>query len=106
MRRFRLRCRIPTRCVRPEHELCEPRADVAVASDHCADCVWPCGAVAWPHEDRKSTRLNSSHSQISYAVFCLKKLHSTTHSWVTFCSFVSGCQLFYGFSWRPRHLRL
>src|SRR2546430_13618894 len=26
---------------------------------------------AW--QDRKSTRLNSSHSQISYAVFCLKK---------------------------------
>src|SRR2546430_5790319 len=26
-----------------------------------------------PVEDRKSTRLNSSHSQISYAVFCLKK---------------------------------
>src|SRR2546430_10384784 len=25
--------------------------------------------------DRKSTRLNSSHSQISYAVFCLKKNH-------------------------------
>src|SRR2546427_9340703 len=31
---------------------------------------------AHPHlraRDRKSTRLNSSHSQISYAVFCLKK---------------------------------
>src|SRR2546430_11092932 len=27
----------------------------------------------WPGGDRKSTRLNSSHSQISYAVFCLKK---------------------------------
>src|SRR2546430_6810690 len=27
----------------------------------------------WDPEDRKSTRLNSSHSQISYAVFCLKK---------------------------------
>src|SRR2546430_8374467 len=27
--------------------------------------------------DRKSTRLNSSHSQISYAVFCLKKKTST-----------------------------
>src|SRR2546430_12420368 len=27
--------------------------------------------------DRKSTRLNSSHSQISYAVFCLKKQNST-----------------------------
>src|SRR2546430_11579618 len=26
-------------------------------------------------QDRKSTRLNSSHSQISYAVFCLKKKH-------------------------------
>src|SRR2546427_7627967 len=26
-----------------------------------------------PEIDRKSTRLNSSHSQISYAVFCLKK---------------------------------
>src|SRR2546430_14825413 len=33
-------------------------------------------------QDRKSTRLNSSHSQISYAVFCLKKKkkrNSTTH---------------------------
>src|SRR2546430_10712672 len=32
------------------------------------------------HLDRKSTRLNSSHSQISYAVFCLKKknTHQTT----------------------------
>src|SRR2546430_9857451 len=30
--------------------------------------------------DRKSTRLNSSHSQISYAVFCLKKKNITTHT--------------------------
>src|SRR2546427_4023923 len=30
------------------------------------------------HQDRKSTRLNSSHSQISYAVFCLKKKKKTT----------------------------
>src|SRR2546430_11281027 len=29
--------------------------------------------------DRKSTRLNSSHSQISYAVFCLKKKKLVTH---------------------------
>src|SRR2546430_3142192 len=29
--------------------------------------------VAYGWRDRKSTRLNSSHSQISYAVFCLKK---------------------------------
>src|SRR2546430_5229829 len=31
-----------------------------------------------PVRDRKSTRLNSSHSQISYAVFCLKKKKQTT----------------------------
>src|SRR2546430_10163357 len=30
-----------------------------------------------PIRDRKSTRLNSSHSQISYAVFCLKKKKKT-----------------------------
>src|SRR5256886_5270368 len=30
----------------------------------------PCAGYS---QDRKSTRLNSSHSQISYAVFCLKK---------------------------------
>src|SRR2546426_8442785 len=29
--------------------------------------------VPWPLVDRKSTRLNSSHLVISYAVFCLKK---------------------------------
>src|SRR5258708_14603961 len=29
-------------------------------------------------EDRKSTRLNSSHQIISYAVFCLKKKHDTS----------------------------
>src|SRR3712207_6925968 len=29
--------------------------------------------VRTPVEDRKSTRLNSSHANISYAVFCLKK---------------------------------
>src|SRR5688572_32473992 len=34
-----------------------------------------------PHRlDRKSTRLNSSHSQISYAVFCLKKKKITSRN--------------------------
>src|SRR3712207_8483099 len=31
------------------------------------------GDVVGDHQDRKSTRLNSSHANISYAVFCLKK---------------------------------
>src|SRR2546430_6147512 len=35
------------------------------------------GDRARGREDRKSTRLNSSHSQISYAVFCLKKKNLT-----------------------------
>src|SRR3712207_8388027 len=33
------------------------------------------GLLEWA-EDRKSTRLNSSHANISYAVFCLKKKHT------------------------------
>src|SRR5438067_5644407 len=37
------------------------------------------GVRAWfPEQDRKSTRLNSSHVSISYAVFCLKKKISET----------------------------
>src|SRR5207249_5434447 len=38
--------------------------------------VWLCCSTAWyilSSQDRKSTRLNSSHVSISYAVFCLKK---------------------------------
>src|SRR5438876_3692811 len=33
-----------------------------------------------PHGDRKSTRLNSSHPSISYAVFCLKKKMKRSHT--------------------------
>src|SRR5258708_28755203 len=40
---------------------------------------------AAPHTiDRKSTRLNSSHQIISYAVFCLKKKNSTDNGFVTY----------------------
>src|SRR3712207_7160629 len=35
------------------------------------------GQVPRDREDRKSTRLNSSHANISYAVFCLKKKKQT-----------------------------
>src|SRR2546430_4383563 len=40
-------------------------------------------ALQIPDQDRKSTRLNSSHSQISYAVFCLKKKKTKTTIIVT-----------------------
>src|SRR2546430_10800697 len=36
-------------------------------------CPFMASTPLRPYIDRKSTRLNSSHSQISYAVFCLKK---------------------------------
>src|SRR5690606_29809915 len=36
-----------------------------------------------PSVDRKSTRLNSSHVKISYAVFCLYGYHSPVHSFPT-----------------------
>src|SRR2546430_11046512 len=53
-------------------------ATSSLGSWHSATELRPLGASysipgPWPRRDRKSTRLNSSHSQISYAVFCLKK---------------------------------
>src|SRR2546422_7004721 len=63
----------------------EPDADVparrgkdrGVDADHAAFGVQQRAArVAWIDGDRKSTRLNSSHGYISYAVFCLKKKKS------------------------------
>src|SRR5256885_17235019 len=48
-------------------------------------CLVNCGkkaeqCVAVECQDRKSTRLNSSHLVISYAVFCLKKKNTSYHS--------------------------
>src|SRR5438034_5840681 len=42
--------------------------------DHVQRLRW----IRLRHGDRKSTRLNSSHTVISYAVFCLKKKKKTT----------------------------
>src|SRR5688572_30936483 len=41
--------------------------------------AWMMMAYGFIIQDRKSTRLNSSHSQISYAVFCLKKKKKKTN---------------------------
>src|SRR5437763_10599976 len=56
------------------------RADVRDLTAELRDFGCDCGlvgsgegAVVELHRDRKSTRLNSSHRCISYAVFCLKK---------------------------------
>src|SRR3712207_7090084 len=56
---------------------------LGVARDAQAPCaqeahVAPLARPRRAHGDRKSTRLNSSHANISYAVFCLKKKTSTS----------------------------
>src|SRR5258707_11780753 len=50
---------------------------VQFALRHMMKCHLACDQCA-PHSDRKSTRLNSSHANISYAVFCLKKKKKKT----------------------------
>src|SRR5258708_28717945 len=52
-----------------------------LARHGCGVKVWIDHAVAPSNfGDRKSTRLNSSHQIISYAVFCLKKKKTTHHA--------------------------
>src|SRR2546430_6530609 len=64
---FRVRCATQT-------EKCDNNKTSAalhgVSQGNCLSSVF--------QRDRKSTRLNSSHSQISYAVFCLKKKNKPT----------------------------
>src|SRR5258708_25358897 len=61
----------------------------SLGAEHAVDSThkdWPAEVrkltnkrgVDWPVLDRKSTRLNSSHQIISYAVFCLKKKKKRT----------------------------
>src|SRR5688572_31351833 len=57
--------------IRQRRQLCrQPRASISWLE--YADRFERDAPVAPKRGDRKSTRLNSSHSQISYAVFCLK----------------------------------
>src|SRR2546430_10165130 len=59
------------RCAPPAHPPGrEPRAQAVGGDARPARGIRSAGRY---ERDRKSTRLNSSHSQISYAVFCLKK---------------------------------
>src|SRR2546427_8199330 len=55
------------------HDFTPPGREFASAHEECVECRLVVSAREFAARDRKSTRLNSSHSQISYAVFCLKK---------------------------------
>src|SRR2546430_9977384 len=61
----RLRAGVRARRRRRGADRADPRAEPVDGRGHA-------------RQDRKSTRLNSSHSQISYAVFCLKKKKKIT----------------------------
>src|SRR3712207_7119932 len=83
---------VATQVLRPT-----PTGDIVIASAHSRELAkhgWKgafnnlpacyltgllLGKKALQKEDRKSTRLNSSHANISYAVFCLKKKIYTIH---------------------------
>src|SRR2546427_3918857 len=70
-----------------EHPPSHPRVSPSHRVPHSPPSVYELLPLADVNSaDRKSTRLNSSHSQISYAVFCLKKKkrliqHSCTKSY-------------------------
>src|SRR5256885_4158598 len=68
----------------------------AIGVLHQQTCLEPparCGYAVGQLQDRKSTRLNSSHLVISYAVFCLKKKKSTLHYTRCICLSLSSRSL-------------
>src|SRR3712207_7560996 len=62
---------VPARQRRVQRRLVDQPAAGAVDQEGAA--LHPCQPGGIEQIDRKSTRLNSSHANISYAVFCLKK---------------------------------
>src|SRR2546426_7003614 len=56
----------------------EPRDMYTVVGEHVFPWLRTLGGNGTTYSDRKSTRLNSSHLVISYAVFCLKKKKKIT----------------------------
>src|SRR5205814_10683402 len=75
-----LSARAPTRCASrppsaPRRSTCRPAGGRSWPGGSPPERPWNCssGDRLGLEEDRKSTRLNSSHLGISYAVFCLKK---------------------------------
>src|SRR2546430_12916784 len=87
--------RPPRSTLFPYTTLFRSERDAGGGLDVAGPCDRKAGAGSTPIEsplifivvrrlDRKSTRLNSSHSQISYAVFCLKKKKKKTQPQYTY----------------------
>src|SRR5438034_8066750 len=59
--------------IKVRHLRANPNVELHLNSDEVGDDLVRASGQATIKQDRKSTRLNSSHTVISYAVFCLKK---------------------------------
>src|SRR5207253_11353782 len=64
---------LPERAQDPAGPIAPSQVAERVRLEHDARRGPPAPGIVFKPEDRKSTRLNSSHVAISYAVFCLKK---------------------------------
>src|SRR3712207_8185656 len=75
-----------------ERRLEQPRAQALVQLDELGDLRRELRHVLGDDrlQDRKSTRLNSSHANISYAVFCLKKKIRETDGRVTYTKYIGS----------------
>src|SRR3712207_7365595 len=86
---FRSRREVRAAPLKRRHETDEERRHQRRRGGQCEDAL--VGAPRQAREqrardepaDRKSTRLNSSHANISYAVFCLKKKKNNLHTYST-----------------------
>src|SRR5256885_9289418 len=73
-----------------------PQKCMAVHKEHRLSVRDSWQTIAMTCRDRKSTRLNSSHLVISYAVFCLKKkkkerVRMETDLWLRTCTVIVTC---------------
>src|SRR2546422_371598 len=105
-----LSCGSPTGCQSPRENPHAPRCRRPSGAAHIARRRYPPSftenrpACTMRRADRKSTRLNSSHGYISYAVFCLKKkkkikTHIDTETLPGLCQYTFDCY------WKPATLQ-
>src|SRR2546429_1669577 len=71
-------CRLRPLAFGVPYELLPPPSSACELTHAPPDDITTVSPTKFRKKDRKSTRLNSSHGYISYAVFCLKKKKNTT----------------------------
>src|SRR2546430_13536370 len=87
--------RPPRSTLFPYTTLFRSQRQIAPQASLCTSLMQNFGDSITSGGDRKSTRLNSSHSQISYAVFCLKKKKNTAHTRTAYTPVPNHVPVFY-----------